>query len=156
MLIISHRGNIDGPSVIDENRPDFIDHALNKNFDVEIDVWLKNNEIFLGHDEPLYKINKNWLLERREKIWIHCKNLDFLSFLIEHQVNNNLNFFFHQNDQYTLTSKNYIWVYPSQPYDMNSVIVSKSPKEFKDYIKNQPYGICTDFPNKLDFFLANI
>ena len=155
MLIISHRGNIDGPSVNDENRPDYIDHALEKNFEVEIDIWLINNEIYLGHDEPLYKINKNWLFERRQKTWIHCKNFDSLSYLSASEESKYLNFFFHQKDQYTLTSKNYIWVYPSQPYDRNSVIVSRFPKEFKNYIKDRPYGVCTDFPNELNLIINN-
>jgi hypothetical protein len=31
--------------------------------------------------------------------------------------------FWHQNDDFTLTSKNYIWTYPGQPYTASSVIV---------------------------------
>jgi len=39
MLLISHRGNIDGKQLNRENHPDYIEEALNLKFDVEVDVW---------------------------------------------------------------------------------------------------------------------
>ncbi len=35
-----------------------------------------------------------------------------------------LNFFWHENDKYTLTSKNFIWTYPGEKTGGNSIIVS--------------------------------
>ena len=40
MILISHRGNIDGKIVERENHPDYIDKAISEEFDVEIDVWM--------------------------------------------------------------------------------------------------------------------
>ena len=41
MIYISHRGNIEGKSEKNENNPEYIMKAVDKGFDVEIDVWLK-------------------------------------------------------------------------------------------------------------------
>ena len=53
MKIIAHRGNLSGPTQT-ENHPDQIKKALDLGFDVEIDVWYKENKVFLGHDFPQY------------------------------------------------------------------------------------------------------
>lgn len=46
MKIISHRGNLNGPSPKTENTPEQIDFALKKGFDVEIDLWKINDKFF--------------------------------------------------------------------------------------------------------------
>ena len=56
MILISHRGNLSGPSK-EENHPEHIIKAAAAGFDVEVDVWVINNDYFLGHDEPRYKTN---------------------------------------------------------------------------------------------------
>ena len=38
MILISHRGNLDGPQPENENRPDYIEKAL-LNYNVEIDIF---------------------------------------------------------------------------------------------------------------------
>ena len=38
MILISHRGNLDGKELSFENRPDYIDKAIRHGFDVEIDI----------------------------------------------------------------------------------------------------------------------
>jgi hypothetical protein len=57
MILISHRGNINGKNDVRENSMFYIMEALTMGFDVEIDVWYINNEWFLGHDKPQYQIN---------------------------------------------------------------------------------------------------
>jgi hypothetical protein len=42
---------------------------------VEIDVRSINGELWLGHDEPQYRIDHNWLDKRRNYLWLHCKNI---------------------------------------------------------------------------------
>ena len=76
MVLISHRGNINGKIEEYENYPPYIDSALKQGYDVEIDVWFVNDEWWLGHDEPQYKISTEWLEERQDKLWMHCKNVD--------------------------------------------------------------------------------
>ena len=61
MIFIAHRGNLNGPNKEMENKPEYILKALNKDFYVEIDVWYINNSFFLGHDNPDYKIDIEFL-----------------------------------------------------------------------------------------------
>lgn len=140
-MIISHRGNIDGKNELLENNPDYIDSAIYKGFDVEIDVWVdRSSKIFLGHDKPQYEIDVSWLEERKNKLWIHCKNINAVVFF-----NNIKDFhhFWHQNDDVTLTSKSYIWAYPGKQPIRNSIAVM--PEIFEDNTSDC-LGVCTDFP----------
>ena len=58
MVLISHRGNLTGSNPERENSQTYIQEALNKGFNVEVDVWVVNNQIYLGHDAPQYLIDK--------------------------------------------------------------------------------------------------
>lgn len=139
--LISHRGNINGKIVERENHPDYIDEAIASGYDVEIDVWMVDNEFFLGHDEPQYKVIYNWLATRYEKLWIHCKNVDAIDWFNQ----NGFNYFWHQNDDYTLTSKNIIWVYPGQKLTANSICVLPEINNLDKYILNECLGVCSDY-----------
>lgn len=44
MILISHRGNIDGPNVKMENDPRYIENTLGKGYNVEVDVWSKGSD----------------------------------------------------------------------------------------------------------------
>ena len=50
MIIISHRGNLYGPDKENENKPGQIQKVLNLGYYVEIDVWLFDWKLYLGHD----------------------------------------------------------------------------------------------------------
>lgn len=136
MFLISHRGNIEGPNKEKENNPDYILRALEKNFHVEIDIWVKQNQIFLGHDDPTYKVTLNFI--KNNSIWCHAKNFEALLYLRE----NNCHFFWHQNDKYTITSKGYIWAYPGETISKDAICVL--PETFN--WKVEPCaGICSDY-----------
>ena len=136
MFLISHRGNIEGPNKEKENNPDYILRALEKNFHVEIDIWVKQNQIFLGHDDPTYKVTLNFI--KNNSIWCHAKNFEALLYLRE----NNCHFFWHQNDKYTITSKGYIWAYPGETISKDAICVL--PESFN--WKVEPCaGICSDY-----------
>jgi len=138
MKIIAHRANLNGPNISTENSIPAINIALYHGFDVEIDVWYKNNKWYLGHDKPKYLINKSFL--QNNKLWCHAKNLDALNLMIK---NKKIHSFWHQNDDFTLTSKNYIWTYPHKETTDNSVIVLINKKH---KMPKKCFGICTDFP----------
>lgn len=147
MKYISHRGNTHGMSK-KENHPDQIAFCIKQGYDVEIDIRLINNILYLGHDEPLYEISDMFLINHRESLWIHCKNLEAIRFMQQYE---NLNYFWHQTDDFTLTSKKNIWTYPGKNITSNSVIVCESKKETKQVIENKKvYGICSDY---LGFFI---
>jgi hypothetical protein len=146
MKIIAHRGNLDGANSLRENSLDYIDEAIQSGFDVEIDIR-EDDGLFLGHDDPQYHVTFDWLIRRKNKLWIHCKNVEALNFFSE----TSFNYFWHENDQYTLTSKSIGWVYPGKHAYKNSIIVLPEITSYfcYDYIKNNKfYGICTDFCQK--------
>ena len=136
MLLISHRGNLKGPSDL-ENHPDYISDAIKSGFDVEIDVWFIDKEYFLGHDVPQYKINLEFL--KNDRLWCHAKNSDALYKMIE----NSVHCFWHDKDDATITSKGHIWCNPEK-YFVNSIMVDfGKPRNLNNTgIK----GICTDIP----------
>lgn len=151
MKLIAHRGNTDGPNPLKENHPEYIESAINDGFDVEIDIRYlpEDQNFYLGHDNPQYIIGWYWLSKYSDKLWIHCKNLPAL---YEFSKNtSSFNYFWHQTDQYTLTSKNHIWTYPGQPYTSNSIIVMPelSYKNIKDLKAYYCHGVCSDFVGDL-------
>lgn len=139
MIIISHRGNILGPNKDRENNPDFILKVDELGFNVEIDVWLINGKWFLGHDEPKYEIpmqflqNKHW--------WCHAKNHEALNAMIK---NDKINCFWHQEDDYVITSRGYIWIYPGKEPLSNGIYCM--PERASSINWKLCAGICTDYP----------
>jgi hypothetical protein len=51
MILISHRGNINGKQPNKENHSLYIFEAIKQGFQVEIDVWFIDGKFKLGHDE---------------------------------------------------------------------------------------------------------
>ena len=102
MFIISHRGNTNGVNKKLENDPAHLQSLSDMGIDVEIDVWFDGEQLFLGHDEPEHKIDLDFL--RNEKFWCHAKNLLALEYMLE----NKIHCFWHQSDDYTLTSNGVI------------------------------------------------
>jgi len=147
MLIISHRGNLEGENESTENSPSQIETAINFGYDVEIDLWLIDNDFMLGHDKPEHPISLDWLVSNEKFLWVHCKNFEAIDYLSKNQIN--LNYFFHDSDDLTLTSRNFMWIYPKKTYSNNSVIVCKDYDEFTNYLKKPPLGVCTDNPHLL-------
>ena len=112
MIYISHRGNISGPKPELENNPSYVEDAIALGFDVEVDLWAVNGGIYLGHDGPQYLVNIPWLTDRAHQLWVHCKNTQALDLAIRH----GLHCFFHNVDDYTMTSKGYVWAYPGNKW----------------------------------------
>ena len=108
MIYISHRGNVDGPVKDKENNIDHIQKALNKGFEVEVDVRFNKNKFFLGHDYDQFEVDKEFLLN--DKIWCHAKTTEALIELDKIKAH----YFWHQEDDYTITSRGFIWTYPGK------------------------------------------
>jgi hypothetical protein len=141
MKLISHRGNIAGPTN-EENHPDYIDHAIEQGYDVEVDIRIESwGVFFLGHDTPEYEVTLEWLQKRSNALWLHCKNIEALGWLNEHP--NNLKYFWHQEDDYTITSNRFIWTYPNKLLYYNSICVLPE-LGYKGNI-NDCYAICSDY-----------
>ena len=147
MKIISHRGNLTGPNPTRENSIDYIEEAIAEGFDVEIDLWVEDNNCYLGHDDPQYFVTMEWLRKYKDISWIHCKNRHAIEKLYNSQAN--FNYFYHESDRYTITSKGIVWVLVGELPLTNSVIVLPEKSNLcltqTNYIKNS-FGICTDVP----------
>jgi|SaaInlV_165m_DNA_1040744.scaffolds.fasta_scaffold47878_2 hypothetical protein len=143
MKLISHRGNIFGPLQQFENDPGYITDATNQGFDVEIDIWFNGDDqkLYLGHDNPEYQIEYSWLDKNKSNLWIHCKNLLALSYLCD----SDFHYFWHQDDDFTLTSKQKIWTYPNKSVLERSVIVCQTLESTKRMLKENIFGVCSDY-----------
>ena len=144
MILISHRGNINGPLPQHENRPSYIHYALSQGYDVEIDIWFKNNKFYLGHDEPSYEINAPLLAT--PGFWCHAKNIEAIIEMKRLNVDESydIHFFWHEEDKVTLTSKNYIWAYPGVNAKGSIAVM---PEIHNDNTNNR-IGICSDYIEK--------
>ena len=164
MIYISHRGNINGKNPERENSPDYILEAIDKGYEVEVDLWLLKDKWYFGHNEPTYDVGDlGEYLKYFNKIWFHCKNLEAFGTLLvsknfivsgsEHNysLDNNEKFFWHQNDDFTLTSTNKIWTYPGKELcDFSIAVLPETVNYADDELKNC-YGICSDFIEKYKY-----
>lgn len=142
MLFIAHRGNSEGPNPSRENHPSYISEALDRGYHVEIDVWLVNNELFLGHDTPQYETTLEFL-QSNNRLVCHAKNADALAFLIK----NDLHCFGHDQDDVVLTSKGWLWTFPGKPLTSQSIAVM--PERVDTWNIADCLGICSDYVGSL-------
>ena len=139
MIFISHRGNISGIRGSDENNPNYINVALKLGYEVEVDVRFENGKFFLGHDFSQYHIDNEFLLN--SKIWCHAKTKEALEALEKIKAH----YFWHQEDDYTITSKGYIWTYPGKKLFDKSICVLPEKHNYENF---NCLGICSDFIEK--------
>ena len=142
MIFISHRGNLYGPDIENENKIEYILNAINKGYDVEIDVWYTDGTIYLGHDKPQYEVLEfKFFTENKDKLWCHCKNVQALDILLPMGIH----CFIHDKDVAKKKKKNYIWLYPCKNVTTNNSICVL-PEWYDFNVKNiyKAVGICTD------------
>jgi hypothetical protein len=145
MLIISHRGNLTGCDPNNENRLETIEYVISKGFSVEVDLRIYNDKPYFGHDEPQYETSLNFLKNIDSFLWVHCKDKNSFEYALKY----NLNCFWHDTDDYTMTSKGYVWAYPGKE-SVGNLCIGVMPEKFwppGDTIINKKFfGICTDIP----------
>jgi len=154
MRWILHRGNNNGPMSV-ENNPIKLLKLLKDGYEIEIDLWYIDNKFYLGHDSPEYEIDESFL--DNSNLWIHCKDAITLEFM--NRKKKHLNYFYHTDEDYVLTSKGYIWCYVGKPALENSVIVMPE-KSLESYTLNEIISknciICSDYlENDLKILLEN-
>lgn len=143
--LIAHRGVIDG-DYTNENTIAKILDALKKGYEVEIDVRYHRNELYLGHDSPQEKVidllnGMGWIPSTN--LWFHCKDYKSLDFLKDEGVNN---YFFHDLDGFTITSKGFFWTADlTGYYPRNTIVVAKTLGDTMTEMKRDASGICSPF-----------
>jgi len=156
--LIAHRGNYNGPNER-ENSPDYINEALEKGYYVEVDLWgfpegvECYDGLWLGHDGPQYSISIEYLLNRKDKLYVHAKNIYALGQLLNHDFN----CFFHDADDATLTSKGEIWTYPGRSLVPGKSIVvlpewndplwvhEQADHKYLQLTLGDAVGVCSDY-----------
>jgi len=150
MRLIGHRGLIDGPSDR-ENHPDQIRSILYKGFDAEIDLRVIDGKLMLGHDEPTYEVPYEFI--SKLGLWIHCKNFEALEYM--RNCVDVFNFFWHDQDDFTITSRGYIWTYPRKPLMNRSIWVQPEwDADWRDQVNqvkdtSKCFGICSKYVREI-------
>lgn len=140
MNYIAHRGNMTGANPADENKPEYLKATLDRGYDVEADIWLMPEGLYLGHDAPTYKTDRQFLQNRR--VWTHCKNA---AAIVELSKFHDINCFAHDKDEIVVTSRGFLWANTyCKTWDYRTVVVSLGPEW--THPGRPPYGICTDCP----------
>ena len=146
MILISHRGNTEGCNEKKENSPDYIDNAISLGFDVEIDVRYLNGDLYLGHDLPQYKINLEWLIERKNNLWVHTKDYMSMCELVDTEIR----FFFHEKESHTIIyNTKLFWTHNLKEVGVKSIIPLLSKVDILKYPNTDVFGVCSDFVNLL-------
>lgn len=150
MIYIAHRGLFEGPDTSLENKPEQIERAIKAGFDCEVDLRTVLNiskldyDLFLGHDEAMYPVDYHWLSGK--PLWIHAKDFGALYWLNRHRKK--FNYFWHQEDSFTITSEGYIWTFPGNQLSLRSIDVVPEwhldHKELINYDK-ECYGVCSKY-----------
>lgn len=140
LLVISHRGNMEGRIPEKENSPEYIQSAVDFGFRVEVDVWFQDGSFFLGHDCPQYKTTISWL--RENSLWCHAKNRD----AFERLLHGGLHCFWHETDKWTITSKGVVWAYPNNPMKDCILVALEEWDAEKHSTLKEIRGVCTDYP----------
>jgi len=139
MILISHRGNLEKKDIYRENTPQAIMECLRLDLHVEIDIWNLNNRFYLGHDSPIIEVPV--ILLEHPRIWCHAKN-DTAFFKLKE--NNNIHCFWHNTDDYTITSKGYICAYPGKNINEHTIAVLPEQYNYSQNDLNKCLGICSD------------
>ena len=142
MILIAPRGLLEGPDKSIENKPEQILKAIDAGFDVEIDLWVVNSEIWLGHDAPQYLVPASFIERHSLYLWIHAKNLAALRWLLDTKCR----YFWHENDQFTLTSNQKIWSFPTSELTAHSIqLLPELADQALDNVNINCYGVCSDY-----------
>lgn len=152
MRVIAHRGNLDGPNKLQENTIKSAFECLYRDLDIELDIHVKNNNLYLDHDgiidntTPFITLSDfyNLFKSYQNNLWIHCKNLEAIIFC---QANlPQYNYFGHSNDEFVLTSKGYIFTRPNVSAGKNVVCVMPELCNLKlEEVKKYEF-VLTDYP----------
>jgi hypothetical protein len=143
MIKIAHRGNVSGPNPGRENTSKYIDEAIALGYIAEVDIWKVGDRLYMTHDCKLNdrtEINIEWLRSRINELIIHCKDIVALQYFAGQL--DDWHYFWHQEDNYTLTSAQWIWAYPGQPMHKHS------PKNIYDSVECTSICVMPELSNQ--------
>jgi hypothetical protein len=143
MMLISHRGNLDGPNPARENSLDYIDEAIKAGFKVEVDLRRVGEQFFFGHDYPQHPVEPTWIFDREDSLLLHVKDFEAMK-----HAEPSWHTFCHVNDPFTRTSRGLIWQHDLSLVPNEDTIVPLMTKELVEaFGPRKVYAICTDYGN---------
>lgn len=138
MRLISHRGNIMGPSQY-ENNPNLISEVITKHkLEVEIDLWNISGHLYLGHSGPVYKVEPSFF--KNKPLLVHCKNIAAIDFCLNQ---GNIECFWHDEDDYTFTSSGNLIAYPGRSLTNKTIAMKAEHFSFAEL--DICAGLCSDY-----------
>lgn len=149
MRIVSHRGNVRGPGSQCERI--HVEEALLSGYDVELDVRFSTWRLYVGHDEPLYELPRDWIRsDIAERLWFHAKDERAQQALstVGHHV------FMHEDEPNAfVVPEGLMWIHPRcngnlldlPMADCILLDVAGHPRLNKTVLTTLPYAICTDW-----------
>lgn len=145
---ILHRG-LSASDYFDENSPYTLLTRYTSGLECELDLWIDNDEWFLGHDCPTYPIvGKEAYLKYTENMLIHAKDGNTFSTITrycnERGYPNEI--FYHTTEDYILTSKGNIIVFPGKEILPASICMmpENAGREYSVEEQMNMSGICSD------------
>ena len=138
MRLISHRGNTEGKCLM-ENMPSLAEFAMYLGFEVELDFWYTKGNFYTGHDEPIYKVEEEWLLKYKDELWCHGKNVLALQRL--HKLG--LNTFAHMEDPFVVTTHGHVISHPYANWKPDTIVMLPERSKSKQGLK-KAMGVCSD------------
>lgn len=147
MLLISHRGNIHGRKPESENHPEYIKIALRSGFYVECDLIVYKGQLILAHPHPDGSVG--WSENNRvdEKflqnphLLVHCKTHETL--IVARQIDG-CHFFYHDKDDFTVTSKGWPIAHSSQGAKKKTICMLPEINGLSKESIEGCLGVCSD------------
>lgn len=142
---ICHRGNIAGSVKELENNFGVLIQRSIQGYQVEVDVWYHEKNLWLGHDRPEYKITMEWLAADKRRL-IHAKNGKTFEYLL-HEAGKkalDLHIFYHTEEDYVLTNKGLVICYPGQPLLEGSLCMMPERANYTEEDLRKSFSVCSD------------
>lgn len=142
---ICHRGNVCGPIKEMENNFGVLIQRAIQGYHAEVDVWYHENNLWLGHDKPEYKITLDWLASSKRRL-IHAKDGKTFEHLLHESGKRglDLHIFYHTEEDYVLTNKGLVICYPGKPLLEGSLCMMPERASYKTEEMQKCFSVCSD------------
>ena len=142
---LCHRGNLTGSVKELENNFGILIQRTLQEYPVEVDVWLHEKNLWLGHDKPEYKVSLDWLASDKRRL-IHAKDGKTFEYLLQEAGKRalDLHIFYHTDEDYVLTNKGMVICYPGKPLLEGSMCMMPERANYKPQELQRCFSVCSD------------